>query len=175
MKVRSSDQQDLTAIKKLYKKVCRVSGGLARNEAEINGLYIKRIFTNSSKLGIQLVIENPENPRNIIAEIHCYKSGLKVFDHVLSDLTVVVDPDFQHSGIGGLLFQTLLDKIKDELPDIFRVELLTRESNNKATRFYEKLGFVKEGLLKNRIKSPDGTLEADVAMAWFNNNYAPAL
>lgn len=87
----------------------------------------------------------------------------------------MVDPDFQHLSIGKLLFKSLLDKIKEELPDIFRVELLTRESNIRAIRFYEKLGFVKEGVLKNRIKLPDGTLEADLAMAWFNSNYAPAL
>jgi ribosomal protein S18 acetylase RimI-like enzyme len=37
-----------------------------------------------------------------------------------------------------------------------RVELITRESNKKAIKFYESIGFVIEGRFGKRIKNADG-------------------
>ena len=44
--------------------------------------------------------------------------------------------------------------------------LIARESNEAAIRFYESLGFSVEGKMKSRIRNIDGTLEADIPMAW---------
>ncbi|MEZ5557846.1 MAG: hypothetical protein R3E86_04785 [Pseudomonadales bacterium] len=49
---------------------------------------------------------------------------------------------------------------------VLRVELIARESNSRAIRFYETLGFVIEGRLQARIRNLDGSLEADIPMAW---------
>jgi ribosomal protein S18 acetylase RimI-like enzyme len=46
------------------------------------------------------------------------------------------------------------------------VELIARESNAKAIAFYQSLGFVIEGRFERRIRNPDGSLEADIPMAW---------
>ena len=43
--------------------------------------------------------------------------------------------------------------------EIQRVELIARESNQRAIQFYESLGFRIEGRLENRIKNPDAFLE----------------
>jgi ribosomal protein S18 acetylase RimI-like enzyme len=56
--------------------------------------------------------------------------------------------------------------VTEEYPHIKRVELIARESNEEAIRFYESLGFSVEGKMKSRIRNVDGTLEADIPMAW---------
>ncbi len=92
---------------------------------------------------------------------------------MLSELTVAVDPNYQGKGIGKLIFQSLLNIIQEERNDILRVELITRESNQKAIQFYQKLGFIIEGRFEKRISASTNTFEADIPMAWFNLNFKP--
>lgn len=70
-----------------------------------------------------------------------------------------------------MLFKELLSVIENTKLDILRVELIARESNKKAIAFYERIGFIIEGRLENRIKNTNGTFEADIPMAWMNKNY----
>ena len=103
---------------------------------------------------------------DILSEIHACRPGPYCFSHVLSDLTVVVDPAHLGNGVGRILFEAFLRIVANEHNDITRVELIARQSNHKALNIYKSLGFREEGLLKSRIKNPDGSLEADVPMAW---------
>jgi ribosomal protein S18 acetylase RimI-like enzyme len=64
------------------------------------------------------------------------------------------------------LFTRFLTTVTEKYPYITRVELIARESNKAAIRFYESLGFSVEGKMKSRIRNVDGTLEADIPMAW---------
>jgi putative acetyltransferase len=85
---------------------------------------------------------------------------------VLTDLTVAVSPQHQKQGIARALFTQFFAELDSRMPHIKRVELIARESNSHALAFYESLGFVKEGRLEGRIKNPDGSVEADIPMAW---------
>jgi len=154
----------------LYKKVSKTIGGIARTENEITEEYIQNNLKKSIDNGICLVIENTNTPI-IIAEIHCYKLCPNVFKHILSELTVVVDSDYQNQGLGKSLFTALIETIEKRRTDILRVELITRESNLKAIKFYERLGFKKEGRFEKRIDNGTSNFEADIPMAWFNKNY----
>ncbi len=167
---RFADLEDKESIQKLYKRVSKVTGGIARTENEITEKYIRNNLTNSIHNGVCIVIDSP-NFDKIIAEIHCYKLTARVFDHILSELTIVVDPEFQNQGLGKLLFKSLLSHIEEHRTDVLRVELIARESNTKAIRFYEKLGFKIEGRFENRIDNGTENFEADIPMAWFNKNY----
>lgn len=158
--------EDLPKIWKLYQKVGQQLGGLARTSDEINTQYISQIMLKSAQTGLQLVIQEVEQGQ-IVAEIHCYKLEPRVFSHVLTDLTVAVDPDFQGQGLGKMIFSHLLDYIGQHRPDILRLELIARESNQKAIALYQKLGFVIEGRLEKRIKNKNSeNWEADIPMAW---------
>ena len=171
VKIRRANSGDIKGIHALYKKVATATTGLARSGDEITEQYIHEVIKNSSDSGIELVIENPENSNQIIAELHCYKLVPKTFSHVLSELTIAVDPDFQGKGIGRMIFTHLLDLIKNDRPDVLRVELISRETNLKAISFYESLGFKREGKLEKRIKGEANEFEADIPMGWFNPNY----
>jgi len=164
--VRGAELSDLRKIMILYRTVAALSGGIARQADEITKTYVRNFIERSLETGIILTIEDPANPDALIAEVHTCTPGIRVFAHILSDLTIVVHPDYQDKGIGTLLFGTLMEKIEVEYPGIVRVELIARESNEKAIEFYKKFGFRVEGRLEKRIFGKTGMLEADIPMGW---------
>jgi len=169
--IRQANSTDLNKIYALYKKVATETTGLARSGDEIIVDYVQTFMENSSNTGIELVVDNPANSNQIIAEIHCYKLIPKTFSHVLSELTIAVDPDHQGQGIGRMIFTHLLDFITNRRHDVLRVELISREFNLKAISFYESIGFTREGKFEKRIRSNENEFEADIPMAWFNPNF----
>ena len=170
-RVRRINNGDRAKIFELYKIVSQIPGGIARIENEITQGYIDTAMKCSANNGLQLVAEDPAGNNQLIGEIHCYKLGPSVFNHVLSELTIVVHPGFQSMGIGKKLFGALLEIVSNERPDILRIELIVRESNLKAIGFYQSLGFTIEGRLEKRIRGITGLLEADIPMAWFNASF----
>lgn len=168
--VRQGRPDDRAGILSLYKKVSRHNDGLARTYDEITSAYVDEFVARSLQDGLQFVMEDPDSD-DIIGEIHCYKLAPKVFGHILSELTIAVDPDHQGQGIGKALFQALLREVKENRKDILRIELIARESNVKPIEFYKSLGFVIEGRLMNRIRSGASGFEADIPMSWMNPNY----
>ncbi|WP_440956590.1 GNAT family N-acetyltransferase [Methanosarcina sp. Mfa9] len=164
--VRSATFADLYKIMALYREVALNSGGIAREADEITEGYVRNFLEKSLVSGVLLVADNPSDPKELIAEVHAYTPGSKVFAHVFSDLTIVVRPGFQGRGIGKLLFGTLMGDIEKKHPEILRVELITRESNEKAIGFYESFGFKVEGRMEKRIHGTTGRLEADIPMGW---------
>ncbi|HBN6702617.1 TPA: GNAT family N-acetyltransferase [Elizabethkingia anophelis] len=169
--IRKAVIEDLDKIFDLYKLVSKTIGGLARTENEITKDYVKNFIEKSLRTGIQFVIVDKLLPEKIMGEIHCYKLEPSVFVHVLSELTIAVDIKYQDRGLGRKLFQTLFDFILVNRNDIFRLELIARESNSRAIKLYEKLGFKIEGRFENRIKTDENLFEADIPMAWFNPNF----
>lgn len=169
-KIREARLEDFLEIKKLYQTVSKIVGGIARTEEEITDSYIHKNLENSLSNGISLLIEEIIT-NTLVGEIHCYKLDPKVFNHVLSELTIVVHPNYQGNRVGKKLFVELLRTIENKKPDVLRVELIARESNKRAIAFYESIGFVVEGRFEKRIMNIDGTFEADMPMAWMNKNY----
>lgn len=165
------DARDIPQITELYRAVAAVPGGLARSAGEIDEDFIRHNLTASQQRGIALVARAQNR---IVGEIHAYRPVPVVFAHVLSDLTIAVDPRFQGHGVGRILFSTLLAEVEARHPQILRVELLARESNQRAIRFYESLGFRAEGRLSNRVRSVEGGFEADLAMAWLRRSPSAA-
>lgn len=168
---RKATVNDVPLIHKLYVAVSKTKGGLARTEDEVTEAYVKSFVQKSAQNGVQYVAVDELRNNQVIAEMHCYKLEPKVFEHVLSELTIVVDPEYQGQGVGKKLFQTLLNHVKENREDICRVELIARESNIKAIQLYKSLGFEVEGRLQGRIKNDENHLEADIPMAWFSPGF----
>ena len=155
------------AIYYLYNKVASITGGLARLKHEVNQNYIDSFLDKSFKQGLSLVALSDNH--TVVGEIHAYTSGLYCFSHVWSELTIAVDPETQGQGVGRKLFEKLISEVQNNYPHVLRIELIARESNQKAITFYQSLGFVIDGEFKKRIKNTDGTFESDIAMAWMRN------
>lgn len=107
----------------------------------------------------------------VVGEIHAYTPNIHAFQHLLTDLTIIVSPDHQGKGIGRALFEEFLHRVETDLTHIRRIELYTREHNVKNIRFYESLGFLNEGRQQDKIFSAPSAFETPIHMAWFNKNY----
>lgn len=171
MRYRTAEIEDLDRLIRLYRSVARTEGGIVRLEHEITDTYIRNFLEKSLATGLIIVGEHPENAEELIAEIHAYKSGIQAFAHVLGDLTIVVHPEFQRKKIGRTILTIFLEEIGRNRPEIGRVELIARESNQKAIALYQSLGFLIEGRLEMRIKTTDQHYEADIPMGWQNPNF----
>lgn len=171
MHIRTAAIEDIPKIRELYQQVARAGGGLARDETEMTEEYIRHFTTKSIESGLILVAEHPDNTNALVGEMHAYPPGPSVFSHVYSGLTIAVRPDFQGRKIGRTLFTIFLEEIGINRTDIGRVELIARESNLKAIKFYESFGFRIEGRLEMRIRTAEGNYEADIPMSWQNPNF----
>jgi putative acetyltransferase len=164
--IRPGTTSDTAAIIALYRAVAATPGGIARAPDEVTASYVEAFVAASLERGVILVAEVDGLP-GLAGELHAYRGEVRIFRHVLGDLTVAVHPSAQGRGIGRQLFTTLLDVVTREHPDVSRVELITAESNQRALRLYEGVGFRREGRLAGRITGPGGTRDADIPLAWF--------
>lgn len=103
------------------------------------------------------------------------KYGIRIFDHILTHLTIIVHPDHQGKGLGKKILQAFLHEVMENRPDIRRVELESRSSNFRSIGLYKELGFVQEGTMKNKTRNKDGSFEDSILMAWTNPHYTPSL
>ena len=165
MEIRESSSRDVDAVFELYQRVAEIPGGLARLVDEVTPDYVSTFLERARSSGLSLVAEDGEQ---IVGEIHAYSPQLFCFSHVWSDLTIAVDPSGQGRGIGRALFAEFMQRV-DARKDITRVELIARESNQRAISFYESLGFRQEGRFEARIRNVDDSLEADIPMAWLRD------
>lgn len=171
MNIRTASSEDRKKIKELHKTVAKADGGIIRQEEEITDGYIDGFIHKAVETGLILVAEHPEETDQFIAEIHAYKPGIKAFDHVLTDLTLVVHPEFQGKKVGRTIFTIFLEEIARNRLDIGRVELIVRESNRRAIALYQSLGFNIEGRLEMRVRTNQSDYETDIPMGWQNPNY----
>jgi adenylate kinase len=169
-KIRIEETQliDASTILNLYKDVAEQSGGIIRHTEEITGDYVEEFINKSLYRGVSLVAKNGDE---LIGEIHAYSPDIYAFQHLFTNMSLVIDPDYQGKGIGKRLLKEFLKTIENRFTDILRVELFTREQNIKNVSFYEKMGFVNEGRQENKIFISENELETPVQMAWFNKNY----
>lgn len=171
MIIRKAIPEDKQGILNLYRQVASVPGGLARTTVEITTDFIETCMQSATDKGLEFIAIAGEQTGEVIGEIHCWKPEPAVFNHVLSNLTIAVDPLQQGKQVGRALFTHLLHHIETNCKNILRVELMARESNIRAIQFYESLGFRQEGRFEKRIRNHDNLFEADIPMAWINPAY----
>lgn len=103
MDIRKATISDIQDILGLYNRVARIPGGLARLEDEIDAQYIEGFLSKSLESGLVYVAFSEK--AKLVGEIHAYTPRLYCFSHVLSDLTIVVDPEAQRMGVGRAIFE----------------------------------------------------------------------
>ena len=165
MQIRTATRQDAKAIGALHRTVAQISQGIARTEPELTSAYFADLFETVRKCGLMLVAVNEAG--QLIGEIHAAKSGLHIFEHNLMGLTIAVHPDHQGKGVGKQLFRAFFDDVNYHFPEVRRVELESRASNEASIGLYRTVGFVEEGRMKNKTRNADGTFEDSVLMAWY--------
>ena len=94
--------------------------------------------------------------------------GFAVCQTVLDEATlfnIAIEPQFQRRSFGYLLLHTLIEQLQQK--GIATLWLEVRESNQKARRLYERLGFNEVDNRKNYYPTPDGKRENAVVMALY--------
>lgn len=168
MTIRPVTPADHTHLLELHRAVAQDPNGIARMPHEITNTYIASLLTIAPPTGLQLVVENETG--DLIAEIHGSKYGLQIFDHILANLTIVVHPDWQGKGIGKTLFTRFLGAVQHRFPEIRRIELEARATNEASLGLYRSLGFVQEGVYRNKTRNRDGSFVDSIPMAFSVNN-----
>jgi putative acetyltransferase len=160
--VRPARPDDATAILTLHRKVAALPGGLARQPGEVTADYVSHAMSAAAGGGVNLVAVSTDGV--LCGELHVERMKIALFAHVLTDLTVAVDPDWQGRGVGSALFRLLIDTARAMEPPVGRIELGTGANNLGAQRLYQRLGFRIEGRLPGRGRHPDGSVEDDIVM-----------
>jgi putative acetyltransferase len=160
--VRPAVSEDADAILALHRKVAAQPGGLARRPDEVTADYVAHAMAVAADGGANLVAVDADG--TLCGELHVERMKLAIFAHVLTDLTVAVDPDWQGRGVGSALFRALIDTARAMTPPVGRIELWTGAANLGAQRLYERLGFRIEGRMTGRGRLPDGTVDDDIVM-----------
>jgi ribosomal protein S18 acetylase RimI-like enzyme len=161
--VRHARPDEGPAVADLYRRVAAVPGGIAREVDEIDDAEVSGWIAHACETGAAFVAEDAGGV--LIGVIHCSSLKLRLFAHMLGNLTIGVDPGWQGKGVGRALFAALMAHVRDRRPDISRVELMVRESNAAGRKLYAAMGFVEEGRMKARPMTR-GVIEDDIPMAW---------
>jgi GNAT superfamily N-acetyltransferase len=74
--------------------------------------YVAHALTAATNGGVNLVAEDADGA--LCGELHAERMTVAIFAHVLTDLTVAVDPDWQGRGVGSALFRALIDMGPDD-------------------------------------------------------------
>jgi GNAT superfamily N-acetyltransferase len=162
----SATTDDAQEIENLY-RIVSAHGGLARKPNEIHLGFGLEIVEKCLKNGIILLIKI-DGVFPLAGVIHASRPDIADLRHVMNQVTILIRPELQGQGLGKKLFKRFLSVIREQYPDIYRVELRTRASNKAGIRLYTELNFVFEGKFLGRIRGTNGELEDGYPMAWFN-------
>lgn len=170
--VRRAVLGDARSIFDLYVKVTHADPGhLVREESEVTVDYIHSELHNGFHRGLVMVIELGDR---IIGYLNAYTSEACSLAHVLTQASMMVDPDWQDQGLGGMLLATYLQEIRTKMPHIYRFELFTHQSDRRAIEFYEHHGFLRESEAVAKLRTAEGTFESEVTLVWFNPDFSEA-
>ena len=103
----------------------------------------KPIFADLLSKQIVYVFENDGQKIGMFKlYAHTYRSS-----HIAYLGGVAVHPDFGGKGFGQQMFKEILEFAKKR--GVLRLELSTATTNETAIRLYEKMGFQREGVMRN--------------------------
>ena len=159
--IRRASPADAGHLRDLY-RAAAAQGTLARMPDEVDDAYVAG-FMAAAQDGLEVVAEVDGA---VVGDLHASRLAPRQFKRTLGELTVAVHPAHQGRGIGRKLFEEFLRIVRDEMPDIERVELFAWDGNAGALKLYESVGFKLEGLLPRRVRTDTGEWRNDILYAW---------
>jgi len=168
MNIRKTTTHDRIPVAKVYRSVSGELETITRRSHEITETYIFSLLNKPDDQIVSLVAEDDEG--ELMGVVHACKNGLESYGHILTDLTIIVRPEFQGKGVARALGEAILRYVAANRPDVWRLEMEARKEKTRLDIFLAA-GFVTEGEIKNRIRNIDGSFADSVLLAWFNPNF----
>ena len=172
MNIRKTAKRDRIEVAGIYRTAWQGTEGIARRPHEITETYIFSLLNKIENQIVSLVAENDNG--EIIGVIHALKDGLEGHDHILSDLTIVVHPEYQKQGLAKALGWAFLQHVAEDRSDVLRVEMHSPDNLSRVKAF-EAAGFIVEGTHKKRFRNIDGSFQDIVLMVWINPSFNPEM
>ena len=108
---------------------------------------------------------------NLIIHYRNQVAGVISLNHIYechADIGYWLGKDFEGYGIMSRSVQGLIKLIKEDYPQIKRLELLADVDNTKSNNVARRLNFTHEATLKNRLIHSDGSIHnANLYAYWF--------
>ena len=162
MTIRVARIEDAAVLTKAEQDTAQIPGLLVSRPHELTTESFTAKITELATLGRYIVAENNER---IIGHALLDPMRLEATAHIFR-LTIVVHSGFQNRGVGEALMRDLMTWAK-QAPHLRKIELLVRATNERAIRFYLRMGFIEEGRFRERVRLVNGGFVDDLAMAWF--------
>lgn len=110
-------------------------------------------------LGLRIVVERGDQVTGYLTIVPGETMALSR----TGDLQLIVDQEVRGRGIGAELMRNALAWADGGALD--RLEVFVRATNQRAISLYKRFGFVEEGVLRQRIRLPDGSRVDDIVFA----------
>lgn len=160
--IRGARQEDAPLLASAERAIANVPGQLASTPDEIDDDTVRTKILDLADLtrGIYVVAEHLGV---LVGHAFLEPLTLAATSHVVR-LTIAVHEGHQGQGVGRALMNELLRWARSN-PQIEKVELQVRSSNERARALYQSLGFVEEGRKTRRLKIGPNQYLDDVYMA----------
>jgi putative acetyltransferase len=155
--IREAGVDDAPILAAAERIVAAEPGLLASRPEEVTDAVMTRRIQGAARF---LVAEDDGAP---VGHAMLDPMALAAVAHVLH-LSIVVHDGQRRRGIGERLLRELLTWA--ERTGVVKIELRVRATNSGAIALYRKVGFVDEGVLRRRVRLPDGQYLDDLSMAW---------
>lgn len=162
MHIRNAIESDAAAIAAAeYDTAAAQEGLLNARPHEIPVEAFRSRILERQQRGLYVVLADGDN---LLGHLLLDPMSLQSRSHVVS-LTIVVHPGHTGQGFGRRLMEYGIHWARQS-PDLEKIELTVRSTNKRAIKLYESLGFVTEGVHRERVRSNDGYAD-DISMALF--------
>ncbi len=160
---------DVQGILELYQLVIQSESSLVRGADEVNEEFIRNTVKHALTNGLIVVAKIDGK---VLAVLHGITPPIKALRHVLTHLASLVHPKYRPLNLAKAVGSGFFEKIKSDMPHIYRVELMVKENNPVLMRYYKSIwGFEQEGRYNGRILNEEGQLESAVQMVWYNPSF----
>ncbi|MCX6215631.1 GNAT family N-acetyltransferase [Spirosoma sp.] len=119
-----------------------------------------------------MLVSIDAHTNELIAEMHASKYGLRIFEHILTSLTIVVKPSYQGHGVGKALITAFLSEVYENWPEVGRIGLESCSMSQQSIGLYKSLGFVQEGRMVNKTRNADSRYEDSLLFARTRPNFS---
>ncbi|TCZ79285.1 GNAT family N-acetyltransferase [Paenibacillus albiflavus] len=164
--IRSAEEQDAKVLSEIRMQIDGETENMDREsgEAFIDVLGFEQLIQADSASPRNLFLVAQVDDR-IVGFSRCQGNSLKRLAHKV-EFGVCILKEFWGYGIGKNLLKVSIDWA--DTNSITKINLSVLETNDKAIRLYQKLGFEIEGVLKNDKILSDGKYYNTIMMGRFN-------